>query len=160
MMREAGNSIEGMDITSVGYHKSEYLAPPINSKEGHAHLSDMDLLALSEAMGIKKAGVFEKSDVYINGVGFSLKSISAAPPALVNHTTRPGFEMACKKSGVSIKDLDPIIDKYWELRMEGLIKEDVYNQHPHSPGHQEGLQSHSAFQCYLIEQLHSPLDTQ
>jgi hypothetical protein len=40
------------------------------------------------ASQIAKAPTSAKRDVMINGKGYSLKSIRARPPAIVNHTTR------------------------------------------------------------------------
>ncbi len=95
--------------------------------------SDTQLISLARQCGISKAGARSKADTIINGEPISLKSNNYAPPALVNHTTRPGFEFAGKHTGGDIDKLDAIIEKYWEKRMEKLIGEDVSNSHMHSP---------------------------
>ena len=121
-------------IDTVGFNLKEYRALPssfdIFSLNNY---DDTKLSGLSKTLGICKASAYEKSDVYINGKGYSVKSFSAAPPALVNHTARPGFEFACTHSGVNIQDLDAIIERYWELRISRQIREDVKNSDPLSP---------------------------
>ena len=54
-------------------------------------------------------------------------------PALVNHTSRPGFEFASDQSGFDIKVLDAMIDEYWALRESGKIREDIMNDDVLSP---------------------------
>jgi hypothetical protein len=95
--------------------------------------SDTQLLSLASECGISKAGARSKADTIINGEPMSIKSNNYAPPALVNHTTRPGFEFAGNHAGGNIYKLDAIIEKYWEKRVAKLIGEDVSNSHMHSP---------------------------
>ncbi|NLE05562.1 MAG: hypothetical protein GX638_12280, partial [Crenarchaeota archaeon] len=78
-------------------------------------------------------GVFDKADVYINNIGYSVKSLQSAPPALVNHTARDGWERACSYVNESIVELDNIIKEYWEKRNSGIISEDIRNSNPLSP---------------------------
>ena len=121
-------------INTVGFNNREYKAFPsgfdIRSLTSY---NDTELSILCSSLGINKASIFEKSDVDLNGKGYSVKSFSAAPPALVNHTARPGFEFACTHTGVSIEGLDKIIERYWELRTAGEIQEDIKNSDPASP---------------------------
>jgi hypothetical protein len=95
--------------------------------------SDAQLISLASQCGISKAGPRSKADTIINGEPISLKSNKNAPPALVNHTTRPGFEFAGNHAGGDIDKLDVIIEKYWEKRVQKLIGEDVKNSDVHSP---------------------------
>lgn len=132
-MRDRGIKLNGVPITSIGFGSTEYLCIPCDTPENMESLNDDALSCLASRTGISKAGVFAKSDVYVNGIGYSLKSFSGAPPALVNHTARPGFERACRHSGIDIKELDKLIDKYWDLRLRGIIKEDVRNSDPNCP---------------------------
>jgi len=97
------------------------------------YYSDNQLSALSSQCGITKAGTRLKADTIINGEHISVKSNNHAPPALVNHTTRPGFEFAGNHAGGNIYKLDALIDKYWKNRTEKLIGEDVNNTNIHSP---------------------------
>jgi hypothetical protein len=95
--------------------------------------SDVQLQSLAIGCGITKAGTGYKADTIINGEAISLKSNKSAPPALVNHTTRPGFEFAALNSNADIKALDEIINEYWNLRMSKQIGEDIHNSSLLSP---------------------------
>lgn len=132
-MRDNGLKFNGIPIRSVGFANLEYKPLPNGLSTNFSALSDTQLSSLSNLLGITKAGVFNKSDVYINGEGYSLKSFSAAPPALVNHTARPGFETACNFVGVNIHHLDTLVDEYWNLRTKGIITEDIRNSDINSP---------------------------
>ena len=96
-------------------------------------ISETDLAQLAVEVGIHKAGAFLKADVVINGIGVSLKSLRKGPPAIVNHTSRPGFERAADYCGVNINDLDVLIADYWRLRLAGTITEDTRNTDSYSP---------------------------
>lgn len=75
-----------------------------------------------------------KADVIINNNhGISLKSHRKANPAVVNHTTRFGWEQACRHIRADIAPLDEAVEKYWLLRESEMISEDVKNQDPISP---------------------------
>lgn len=75
---------------------------------------------------ITKAPVSSKRDITINGKGFSLKSSRAAPPAIVNHTTREKWLKVCDRRQITIDLLDGMVSEYWKLRMEGRIGEDIH----------------------------------
>lgn len=93
--------------------------------------SQVELLAIS--VGAFKAPAGSKADVYVNGLGISVKSHRGAPPAFLNHTHRAGLLKVCKRVGVSIDELDKIIKDYWNKRKAGIIKEDVKNTDTNSP---------------------------
>ena len=101
--------------------------------DGLKELDDDKLEDASATIGIEKAVGSFKADVRINGKGVSLKSERHAPAAIVNHTTRPGWERACKEMSVSIEPLDDILDEYWRLRIAGVIPEDISNSDSDSP---------------------------
>lgn len=82
---------------------------------------------------IMKAPAGAKRDVVINRKGYSLKSTRAAPPAIVNHTTREKWTRVCGRVGVQIDMLDEMVSKYWELRTKGKIAEDVPVSNPRCP---------------------------
>jgi hypothetical protein len=123
-------------IRSVGavagdeYGSWELLGLTIDELKG---LGDDKLEAVAASIGIEKAAGSFKADVRINGKGVSLKSEHHAPAAIVNHTTRPGWERACKEMSVSIDTLDDILDEYWRLRIAGVIPEDISNSDSDSP---------------------------
>jgi hypothetical protein len=85
------------------------------------------LMAIAKRIGVKKAPSSAKADVKVNGRLVSLKSLCNAPPALVNHTTRPGWEFAAAQCGGSLSELDKAVARYWRRRKRGLIGEDVLN---------------------------------
>lgn len=125
-IRDSEGTLFGKRILSVGFLGVEYLPLPLGFDiENLKGASEEQLVRVAKSIGIRKASAREKSDIYINHVGVSLKSKSASPPALVNHTARPGFEFACQQVGVPISPLDDIIDEYWRLRKTGVIHEDT-----------------------------------
>lgn len=74
---------------------------------------------------IMKAPTVAKRDVMVNGKGYSLKSTRAAPPAIVNHSTREKWIRVCERVGAQIDTLDEMVSEYWELRTHSKIGEDV-----------------------------------
>jgi hypothetical protein len=98
-----------------------------------SRFSDLQLANFCTQHGIIKAGIFSKADIFINGVGYSIKYSNASPPALVNHTRRTGWEFVAQKKGISIGHLDLLIADYWQKRLNGTISEDVPNTHSYSP---------------------------
>ena len=125
-LRDNNSFLFGEKIQSVGFLDKEYgsLETGFNISSLKCY-SDDDLQRIADSVGMTKAPSGAKSDVYINGIGVSLKSLSAAPAALVNHTARPGFQFACNYTNTPIDTLDEIIDEYWELRENGIITEDT-----------------------------------
>ena len=98
-----------------------------------AAMSDVQLKIFCQTAGIVKAGLFSKSDVYINGKGYSIKSYDGSPPAIVNHTNRIGWEFVAQQIGTSLIPLDNLVIDYWFKRINGVIKEDVLNSNINSP---------------------------
>lgn len=117
-------------ITSIGL-ETEFGSIPfgINLQK----MSDRDIEKLANQLGAGKSKGNYKADVNINGEGFSVKSHRSAPPAIVNHTPRWGWSRICDEIGVDITPLDNMVEKYFELRRKGTIKEDVWNKDPNSP---------------------------
>lgn len=121
-------------INSVGFAGKEYKSLPKDFDPSSLKtISDKDLSILAKDLNIQKASTYSKSDIYINGKGYSLKSLETAPPAIVNHTARPGFEFACANINININTLDVLVSNYWSLRLQNKIKEDVKNTNPLSP---------------------------
>jgi hypothetical protein len=124
--RDHNQTLFGQPIKSVGFMGEEFSKLPVDfTIAGLKGLSDVQLETIAFSIGCGKAPAGAKADIEINGEGVSLKSLQAAPPALVNHTARPGFEFACQNAGVSIDTLDNIIEDYWDKRMSGVITEDT-----------------------------------
>lgn len=144
-MREKEIALQEKRVSSVGFPKknggfTEYSLPKsILRPDGKSvdpkirNFTDGELHVVAGEANIEKAKTCEKSDVYINGTGYSVKSVSGAAPALINHTSRPGFERVCKKCDVDIEELDKMVDRYWELRLKGAIGEDIKNSDMLSP---------------------------
>ena len=95
------------------------------TKNADSFLSSYDVPNLVKILGIGKAQTGSKADISVNKIKYSLKEINGGPPAIVNHTPRPGFEKVCNRIGVSITKLDKIISDYWSLRQKGIIKQDT-----------------------------------
>ena len=143
-MRDAGHSLPIIGrIESVGFMGREYKSPPWAHGTGNLSkvTSDSELMKIAHSMGLCKAPGNYKADILINDIGISLKSHRAAPPAIVNHTTRNGWERVCMCVNVDIRKLDSIIKEYWQKRTSGEIGEDIQNDSPASPfaTHQELL---------------------
>lgn len=129
-------------ITGVGFMNKEYSQLPLNFDiNSLTTMSDNELNDFAKSISIGKAPASAKADVYINGEGVSLKSLEAAPAAIVNHTARPGFEFACQQKQICIDELDSIIEEYWIKRLNGEIREDVKVTNPDCPfaNHKEYL---------------------
>ena len=121
-------------IETVGFEKYSYGELPPFYKEADLYtLDDFTLKQLCENCKVGKAGLYDKADIFINGIGYSLKSLESAPPALINHTARYGWEKVAQRIGSSIEPLDAMIEEYWVKRIKGIICEDVSNSNPNSP---------------------------
>jgi len=96
-------------------------------------LNDSDLENFCKVHNINKSGAFSKADIFINGIGYSIKYTNAMPPALINHTRRTGWEYAASIKGVSMAGIDKLIANYWRKRLSGEIGEDIANSDPRSP---------------------------
>lgn len=132
MQNKSADVFNNEKIESVGFNGKEYRDIP-KGYENYFSFSDEALITLAKATNISKAGIYDKADVYINGRGYSIKSLNAAPPALVNHTARDGWERVCSCIDYDIHQLDNIVAQYWNLRQQGVITEDISNSNPHSP---------------------------
>lgn len=97
-------------------------------------ISDQELTRIASLHGVRKAPLRCKADIIVNDKqAISLKSHRKANPAVVNHTTRFGWEQACRYMRAEIEPLDEAIARYWLMRESGMIAEDVKNQSPQSP---------------------------
>lgn len=95
--------------------------------------NENEILKVAELCNVKKSPSGSKADIHINEIGYSIKSNRSAPPAIVNHTARPGFVNVCNRIGLSIEPLDKIIKEYWIKRNEGRFGEDIKNIDIQSP---------------------------
>ena len=119
-------SIKGQQVTvsSVSL-KREFDSIPNDVDIRKLSHRDADILATR--LGAGKAGLYDKADVKIYEVGYSIKSHRCAPAAIINHTPRWGWLRICKKLGIDIAPLDAMVAEYTKLRKEGKIGEDIFN---------------------------------
>lgn len=96
-------------------------------------MTEDEILQVAKFCNLKKSPSGAKADIHINALGYSIKSNRSAPPAIVNHTARPGFVKVCNRIGVNIDLLDKMIIDYWKKRKQGLFGEDVKNADKQSP---------------------------
>lgn len=118
-------------VKTVGGKNHEYGEPVYWMKWNE--LSAEDLIYVCNSIQANKAGRFAKADVFINGIGISVKSERGAAPSLINHTTRDKILRVMKLIDSPILPLDQIVDKYWNLRLNGIIGEDIKNTDLNSP---------------------------
>lgn len=171
-MRDNNETLFNKKIFSVGFNGKEF-----KSLRKGVILSELSseesILKESSFIGIDKAPFSAKADVFINGVGYSLKSFKKSPPALINHTPRPGFENICKRTNSDITELDSMVSVYNRLRSKNLIKEDIKINDPLCPFNNKeyfrplleyclfegtGSKDSSAKAEYILE-FSNPLDT-
>jgi hypothetical protein len=119
-------------ITKLGFGEKEY--SEFSDKINFDELDDINYIKeISKELGIEKSSPKNKADVHINGKGYSIKYMDAAPPSIINHTNRKGFLRVAKEIGEDIEKFDKLIDEYWELRNSKKITEDCGNDNPLSP---------------------------
>ena len=77
------------------------------------------LVFLCQEIRAGKAGAFDKADVFVNGVGISVKSQRGSAPSIINQTPRDKILRVMKAINSTIEPLDHIVNRYWFLRMKG-----------------------------------------
>ena len=118
-------------INNCGFGDIEY-SDLENEIDLHS-IADEDLKKLCKKLGIEKSSPFSKADIRINNKYISIKSLSAAPPSIVNHTSRVGFKRIADQLKINISIIDKHINDYWNLRLAGKITEDCSNNNINSP---------------------------
>jgi len=83
------------------------------------------LVYICNSIKAGKASSSDKSDVYINGVGISVKSRRGQPPTIINQTSREKILRVMRAINQPIAPLDMIINRYWEHRFSNNGPEDV-----------------------------------
>lgn len=84
-----------------------------------------ELISVCASVKATKAKLFDKADVYVNGIGISVKSERGGNPSLINHTTRDKIVRVMKSINQPILQLDKIVDRYWDMRLSKKINEDT-----------------------------------
>lgn len=132
LKRKKDNSTILKEINFLGIDNLQYITPEVRINFASLN-SNEDIKNLCKKLNIDKSSPRNKSDININGINYSLKYLNAAPPALLNHTNRIGFLRVAELLQLNISELDSIISKYWDLRINGIIKEDCLNSDHNSP---------------------------
>lgn len=97
------------------------------------NMSVEEIYAISRHCNIIKASSSYKSDVIVNQIGISLKSQRGAAPSIINTTMRSKIKRVMNVLHQPMKNLDLMINNYWNLRLSGVIGEDISNRDPKSP---------------------------
>ena len=88
-------------------------------------LEPEELISLCASVYVTKASQFEKADVFVNGIGISVKSERGGKPSIINHTTREKILRVMNSINAPIAPLDSMVNRYWELRLSRTIREDT-----------------------------------
>ncbi|NVH48988.1 hypothetical protein [Photobacterium damselae] len=112
-------------FTNVGYGINHNYQSHNLTLENIKLLDNDSTISIAHSCGITKAAASYKADVYINNIGYSLKSNRGAKPALLNHTHRDGLIKVLERLGENINSLDILVDNYWAQRLAGVHSEDV-----------------------------------
>lgn len=118
-------------VKSVGGMNYEYGEPLIWMKWDS--LSAEELVYVCNSVKANKASSLAKADVFINGIGISVKSERGSAPSIINQTNRGGILRVMRSLNAPILPLDKLIDEYWFLRIQGVIGEDVGTVDSKSP---------------------------
>jgi len=116
-----GDSVE--IVNSVGSRTTEYGELPFTLEWDS--LEAEELISVCASVKATKAKLFDKADVYVNGIGISVKSERAGNPSIINHTTRDKILRVMNEINQPILPLDEIVNRYWDLRNSGIISEDT-----------------------------------
>lgn len=100
-----------------------------------------------------KSPANHKSDVYVNGIGISVKSRRGGNVTLINQTSREKILRVMQSLNSPIRPLDQIVDRYWAMRLGGACGEDVSNfSMPDNPfGKMEDGTSNEQYMAPLLD---------
>ena len=125
------------EIAKIGFDKDEY--KELFEEIDFNNLTDPQFIKkISKQIGAEKSPPKSKADIYINGIGYSVKYTSGGMPSIVNHTTRVGFLRIANELKQDISLLDYQINNYWKLRESKVIGEDCGNNNINSPFREYG----------------------
>ncbi len=110
-------------VRSVGTKTYEY--GKLSFKMEWEQLEAEELISVCMSVKATKAKMFDKSDVYINGIGISVKTERGGNPSIINHTTREKILRVMRSINKPIAPLDSLVNRYWDLRLSGKIGEDT-----------------------------------
>ncbi len=118
-----GNSYD--IVRNVGSRDEEYGVP--QSWLNWNQQSPKMVVYVCNQINAAKSPSKHKSDVYVNGIGISVKSRRGGPVTLINQTSREKILRVMQSVNSPMLPLDQIVDRYWYLRLNGLCGEDVSN---------------------------------
>lgn len=121
------------DITSVR-EKNEYDKLP----EGFSSLeltmmSHDEIEEISDEIGIKSSIYNSSADVFVNDSGLRIINSKLESYPIIKNLTRNKIEYICNDLEIDIDHIDESIEKYWILRENGSIGEEVENKSENSP---------------------------
>ncbi len=129
-------------IRNVGYLREYAELPDDLGAQTLSRMSEEELLALAERVGIRKRPVDAKSDIYLNDVGYVIHALANRPLVIMDGLSRAELEQVCRQVHIGIEEVDRLAADYWELRRSGEISASISNHEPLSPfqGHRALLQ--------------------
>lgn len=123
---------ENQIVKSVGSKDEEY-GTPRSWLDWNSQSPKMIVYVCNQIKAAKSPSG-HKSDVYVNGVGISVKSRRGGAVTLINQTSREKIMRVMQSVNSPILPLDRIVDRYWNLRLNGNCGEDVSNTSmPYNP---------------------------
>ena len=110
-------------VKTVGSKKREYGS--LSYRMDWKQLEAEELISVCASVYATKAGFNEKSDVFVNGIGISVKSERGGNPSIINHTTRDKILRVMNAVNAPIAPLDSMVGHYWTLRLSRGLGEDT-----------------------------------
>ena len=114
------------NINSVQCEGKELKSIPNIESLKIGNLSVANKKTLCKEIGYSQTSRGKKCDITINGKRTAIRCMNYTDRALVNHSTRPKYEKVCNRLGLSIDELDSIIDHYIERRKNRFFNEDCF----------------------------------
>ena len=105
-------------VRSVQNSRSEEMDTP-NRKLNWVEVKAGLLVYTCKQIKAGKAGAFDKADVFVNGIGISVKSRRGAAPSIINQTARDKIMRVMNAINSPIEPLDHIVNRYWFMRLSG-----------------------------------------
>jgi hypothetical protein len=105
-------------VKNVENSRREEIDYPEKSMNWNAISSGL-LVFICQKIKAGKSGAFDKADVFVNGIGISVKSRRGAPPSIINQTDREKILRVMNIIHNPMPPLDHIVDRYWNLRLNG-----------------------------------------
>ena len=110
-------------VKTVGSKKREYGS--LSFRMDWKQLEAEELISVCASVYATKAGFNEKADVFINGIGISVKSERGGNPSIINHTTRDKILRVMNAINSPIAPLDSMVGHYWAMRLSRDLREDT-----------------------------------